>query len=257
MLANGHRPAASSHAPTSMHTLLHIARTNRWYIACAFVALVIIAVQLESRSIGLDLFRRVPLVPEPVLSELHLRARSVCDPVSHECQRRLTWDELHVLLDAGTPQYISRLTEAQAVYAAQRRRMAKEYASVSDAVRHQKFGTTCESIDGKLHCPFATGMSAADIAAQSDPTALPDSLLVPNDFPYALEVPIRHEVIWTRVPLHGDPVRVQRLIERYFPAAEWQTMSLVNPVYLQTIKDIFHIHVFVRPRTKAADDEPT
>ena len=158
------------------------------------------------------------------------------------------------MLEAGTPQYISRLADAQATYTAKRIQMSEEYASVSDAVRHHKFGAACDTIDGKMHCPFTKSMSDADIAAQSDPLALPDSVLVPNDFPYALELPIRHEVIWTRVPLHGDPARVQRLIETYFPADKWHLLSLVNPPYLQTIKDIFHIHVFVKPKEQIKTD---
>jgi hypothetical protein len=233
-------------------------RRYRWHAGCILL-IVIVVIQLGMWT----MCTQCPLAPPTIDAHtssivdidpvLLARARSVCDPVSHECHRRLSWSELGALLDAHTPQYISRLKDAQAIYAASRLRMAQEYHTVSDAVRHAKFGAPCVMEDGKRRCAFGPGMSANDIAAQVDSTALPDSVVVPNDFPYALEAPMRHEVIWTRVPLHGDTTRVRRLIEHHFPSSQYRTMHLVNPPYLQTIKDIFHIHVFVGPSSSTSE----
>ena len=197
-------------------------------------------------------------IPAGINATLLAQACSVCNPFTHICHRRMSWIELEVLLLAGVAsggtadwiQYISRLEGIQKYYTMSRARMARDYRSVSDAVRHHKFHAPCKaSLDSRLICEFNTdSLSDQDRKALVDTHALPSSVCVPNDFPYALDTLITHQVIWSRVALFNDTARIQGLIEQYYPAESYETLYLVNPPSLQTIRDIFHIHVFVRDR---------
>lgn len=173
-------------------------------------------------------------------------AQSVCDPVRHVCHRELTWSELRLILEADTPQYLSRLASVQQRYSAAQSAMRAACRSVSDHVREHKFGAPCVlAEDGKRVCEFED--------ASDGGLAFPKSVVVPNDFAYALESPIEHSLIWTRQPLgSADSPAVLRLVESHFPAAQFETLHLVNPPALQTIKDIYHIHVFHKRRIETS-----
>jgi len=191
-------------------------------------------------------------------------AQSVCDPIVHECRRRLTWDELRLLLEADTPAYISRLPEMQRFYRRAQEGMRQRYRSMGDHIREHKFGAPCrDNAEGKRVCEFpslpltqapaspslATALNSTGAGALSELPPLPASVVFPNDFPYALsqDEPIHHSVIWTREPLAGrDSPTVLRLLEHHFPAHKFDVQYLVNPLILQSIRDVFHFHVFFR-----------
>lgn len=119
--------------------------------------------------------------------------------------------------------------------------MAKEYRSVSDHIRAHKFGAPCRlNAVGKKECDFET------TAAVDDLVTLPPSRIFPNDFSYALETGISHDLVWLQQTLARNDSRIARIVELYKPAAQFETMHLVNPPRLQTIPDIFHIHIFAR-----------
>lgn len=179
-------------------------------------------------------------------------AQSVCDPVLHVCRRNLSLEELTLLLTSGTPQYISRLLAGQQRYLQAQDSMRSEYRSVSDHIREHKFGAACTiNTEGKKQCEFNNEATAGG-ADDADPS----SFVFPNDFPYALDPPLSHSVIWTRRALgSSDSPDVLRLVERHFPASRFETRHLVNPVALQSIKDVYHIHVFHKPRNAGTEEE--
>lgn len=183
--------------------------------------------------------------PSSDLAAARAIAQSVCHPVTHVCRRNLTFAELSLLLGEDTPQYISRLPAMQQHYHRAQDAMRAEYRSVSDHIREHKFGANCSiNSEGKKQCEFAKAASAADET----------SYVFPNDFPYALEPPLSHSVIWTRRALGAtSSPDVLRLVEHHFPAARFETRHLVNPPSLQSVRELYHIHVFHRPRNATAD----
>ena len=66
--------------------------------------------------------------------------------------------------------------------------------------------------------------------------------IVLNDFPYDLEKNIEHYVLWSRKRLENDSI--EKILKQ-----EFKNLNIVffeNPEYLKSIKDIFHIHIFVK-----------
>ena len=238
----------------SLHrTLL---RTHRWTAALLLLVLLPAAWLLyhplytEEPTLSHSDSTAAASRPPPVIdSALLARAQSVCDVDRHECSRLLTWEELGVLLAADVPQYLSRLPPNQRAYMDARRRMAAEYRSVSDHIRAHKFGAACTpNAEGKKECEFP----ASATLPVDDLVTLPPSRLFANDFSYALEAGISHDLVWLQQPLARNDSRIPRLVELYKPAAQFETMHLVNPPRLQTIPDIFHIHIFARSWDEAA-----
>ncbi|GAM21988.1 hypothetical protein SAMD00019534_051630, partial [Acytostelium subglobosum LB1] len=68
----------------------------------------------------------------------------------------------------------------------------------------------------------------------------------PNDFPYNCQDDITHYVLWCLLPLSMDEVR--QYLQHHHSLGEYSEryVCFQNPVYLQSIKDVFHYHVFVR-----------
>lgn len=240
--------------PPSAPTLL---RTQRWTAALLLLVLAPAAwllyhpLNTEEQTLPRTGSTATASMPPPMIidSALLARAQSVCDVDRHECSRLLTWEELGVLLAADVPQYLSRLPPNQRAYMDARRRMVAEYRSVSDHIRAHKFGATCSlNAEGKKECEFP----ASAALPVDDLVTLPPSRLFPNDFSYALEAGISHDLVWLQQPLARNDSRIPRLVELYKPAAQFETMHLVNPPRLQTIPDIFHIHIFARSWDEAA-----
>jgi len=191
---------------------------------------------------------------------LLLRAASLCNPTTHVCSRRLSWEELGVLLDADAPRWLARMPEEYAGYLERKEYIRAHYRSTSDFVRHTKYDVACRQVpvaepadalhpaQPKLACDFPDADPVFDAAAGD---ALPASWFGPNDFGYALDRSILHEVIWLRVRLPRDSAVIPRLVERYRPAAQFETRHLVNPAQLMTIPELFHIHVFSRTRNQS------
>ncbi len=70
-------------------------------------------------------------------------------------------------------------------------------------------------------------------------------VLTRNEFPYFLEFPIEHWLIWSDQPLNDDQLSIAS--DYYFPSSEFETLGFVNPPHLRSVKSVFHAHVFARP----------
>ena len=82
---------------------------------------------------------------------------TVC--VDGRCSRRLTWAEIVLLVHAGRLEALGRLDFQLAEYAASQAAMRREYHSVVDRLREQRFGAPCRLLDGRKVCDF-TGVEA-------------------------------------------------------------------------------------------------
>ena len=76
-----------------------------------------------------------------------------------------------------------------------------------------------------------------------------------NDYPYTVTPGIEHHIVWV-ARADGDvcalsPDELQAEVARHRPAAEWETQTAVNPPRLQSVTNVWHAHVFSRPRAAA------
>jgi hypothetical protein len=70
--------------------------------------------------------------------------------------------------------------------------------------------------------------------------------LLHNDFPYAVHEGIEHYVLWSKEKALGVKEIEEELNARMDPSKEY--IYAVNPPHLQTIREIFHAHVFAQKR---------
>ncbi|OZJ04624.1 hypothetical protein BZG36_02062 [Bifiguratus adelaidae] len=91
--------------------------------------------------------------------------------------------------------------------------------------------------------------------ASPDPDMPPDTafsyLFRLNDFPYAIDPKITHYLIWSPRPLSEKEINY--VLEKRLPnlKTDQEEMHFVNPKHLQSVKGIWHAHVFVRDRLLA------
>lgn len=63
-----------------------------------------------------------------------------------------------------------------------------------------------------------------------------DTITRTQDFPYACEPGIKHHNIWCTVPLSDD--QLAAVVEKHKPATEYETLTFINPVELQSIRAV-------------------
>jgi len=115
------------------------------------------------------------------------------------------------------------------------RKVNEEYASTRDYLLAKVFGFTPRSIEGsKLQV-------VDDIP--------PMMVFTANDFPYNCADPIQHWLVWSTTELN------LQMVEEYLHSAVPKKFGtgalyicLLNPPNHQSIRDLFHVHVFINPR---------
>ncbi|GLC69668.1 hypothetical protein PLESTF_000862500 [Pleodorina starrii] len=157
---------------------------------------------------------------------------------------RLSWDEIKELVHRGKTSDIDAFgvlgrCEADLFsYRAHRANILETYASVTDELRSRLFGAPLvkqEQNGGKL---------AVDTA--SDTTASKRYVLVmANEFPYYVDHNIAHINIWCSNGALSDETVEQLIVER-LPSETAEYVWFVNPPQYQSIRAIWHCHVFVR-----------
>ena len=78
---------------------------------------------------------------------------------------------------------------------------------------------------------------------------------VPNDFPYHVTPGIEHHIVWV-ASAAGDvsaltEAELAAEVQSHKPAKAWETLTVVNPPRLQSVTNVWHAHVFSRPRADA------
>jgi hypothetical protein len=82
----------------------------------------------------------------------------------------------------------------------------------------------------------------------------PRTVLRPNDFPYWVQLPIQHHVLWLpestgslsgTAKLHAD--EIERFLRHHPVMKGRDRLWFVNPVAAQTVRGICHAQVFSRP----------
>ncbi len=83
---------------------------------------------------------------------------------------------------------------------------------------------------------------------------------VANDYPYTMTPGIEHHIVWV-ASAAGDvcslvPEALEAEVQRHRPADAWETITAVNPPRLQSVTNVWHAHVFSRPRAQAPAETP-
>jgi len=69
-----------------------------------------------------------------------------------------------------------------------------------------------------------------------------DTALVLNKYPYALQKGIYHYVLFALQPLDSSSIQHEIQVKFKNRPVVW----FINPLYLQSIKDLWHCHIFIR-----------
>ncbi|GLI63396.1 hypothetical protein VaNZ11_006357, partial [Volvox africanus] len=155
--------------------------------------------------------------------------------------KRMNWDEIKNLVHRGKTTDVEALgvlgrCEADLMaYRDHRAKILQKYASVTDELRGRLFGAPLVvTQDGKL------------VVAASDPTSTKRHILVmANEFPYYVDPEIAHLNIWcSNGPLSDETV--EHLIAERLPSETEEYVWFINPLQYQSIRAIWHCHVFVR-----------
>ena len=157
------------------------------------------------------------------------------------------WKELQDIVPRDLS-LLCRSVEHQYQYEAYKLYLKKEWASVNDHILCSKFGVPAK-VD------VETGLRKA-----MDPDKLPRDFpklsLLPNEFPYYVQEPIQHWVLWKLGDLCGDgdvEWAKNELKERLGTIHSF--IHWINPPHLKSIPDVDHVHILCLPENENAADE--
>jgi hypothetical protein len=157
----------------------------------------------------------------------------------------LTWSvlrEVHARNAAGDVKALEVLARTPAVSASYReatRALKAQWATVGDALLVRHFAWASKLDKAGLLCA---------VQPKEEDRRLVWSL---NDYPYGVEDGTDHHLIWSAAGSVAAS-RLDALIEERRPAMQYESICLVNPSRLQSVRNVWHAHVFSRQRR--ADD---
>jgi hypothetical protein len=141
---------------------------------------------------------------------------------------RTSWESLSNIIKSNELHLLGRDNEGERKYQEWSLNVKEKYQSISDVVYHNIF-----------NCEFDIH-SEKKIALKH--TKRFDVVLRKNDFPYHLTDDISHYLLWSCWILSLEDVEI--IIQKKLPNKEF--MYFVNPPHLQSIKDIWHAHIFIK-----------
>mmetsp|Transcript_37221 Transcript_37221/g.93563 ORF Transcript_37221/g.93563 Transcript_37221/m.93563 type:complete len:166 (+) Transcript_37221:60-557(+) len=146
-----------------------------------------------------------------------------------------SWEEVRAATEDGSEAALATLGRFQADidrYRAFKATVLESYASMEDYVRVTIFGYQAIAADNRMCASKERGPGERELIWRR------------NDFPYALQEGIHHDVIWCRTALSAQEID-EACRERY-PDCECATF--VNPAALASIPSLWHAHVMWRKR---------
>ena len=162
----------------------------------------------------------------------------------------ISWDEAKDIIADGSVERLAKLERNESClkcYREFRAQLLTEWASVTDylicqlylpfsRVSLQEYGKKRVTLD-RTACK-ALGESSSKVQVWRI-----------NDFPYDFELGIIHYCLWSTVPLNEE--EIQSEIEARFDPKQYDSLFFVNPPSLQSIRDLWHAHVMIRPRASS------
>jgi hypothetical protein len=87
-----------------------------------------------------------------------------------------------------------------------------------------------------------------------------------NDFPYHVSAGIEHHLVWSAGSSDSDAeggggaralsqAEVDACVAAHRDAAEWETLTFVNPVRLQSVTNVWHAHCMSRLRRRSGEGD--
>ncbi len=142
---------------------------------------------------------------------------------------------------------LKRTPREQARYNAFLASLRESHESVDDYILHLVFGVPLE--DGGEGKKRACAEAVRDLFGSDEPTIRWRE----NDFPYALEDGIAHQILWSSKPLTDEETAAQ--VSAYLarrgvtPAGREGTsaecINFVNPPRFRSIQNLWHAHVLI------------
>lgn len=160
-----------------------------------------------------------------------------------------TWAELQDIVNNNTTKDdLSRLCRSiptQMEYEVYKIQLQNEWHSLYDHMLCSKFG-----IPSQRHA--TSGLRQAQMNPTTTALDLPQLSLLPNEFPYFVQEPIQHWVLWK---LGGDcsvdnvAWAQQELHQRVQKTGSGicDMMHWINPLHLKSIPEVDHVHILVLP----------
>ncbi|RUS22730.1 hypothetical protein BC937DRAFT_87541 [Endogone sp. FLAS-F59071] len=142
----------------------------------------------------------------------------------------MPWEEVKHVIESDRPELLCRTPEVLKVYTAHITSVLARYGTVDRYLLAEV-----------LHWP------------EPSPLEPEPYILRRNDFGYAIDPSIDHFLIWSPQPLRAE--RVAEIVEKEFESKRFEAVYFVNPAKLQSVKNISHVHVFVRLREGAVVQE--
>jgi hypothetical protein len=164
----------------------------------------------------------------------------------HICDHKFSWEEVHDVIQKREFARLGRLEDDFAVYSKFMDEVKKKYVTVGDYILHSKFGYPCVPTPINESDPSETKLAAVV------PEHIDNDLIIwtKNDFPYALEEPIEHYLIWSHNTLPKE--KILSLIDHNLPNKEF--VYWINPPILRSVANVFHVHILARPKPTAQKD---
>ncbi|KAI8326361.1 hypothetical protein GQ54DRAFT_239868, partial [Martensiomyces pterosporus] len=148
----------------------------------------------------------------------------------------VSWIKFKQLVDARNLEPLGRSLETQAVYERHMAEMKRQYGSVANYLTTHALGDFIATTKEQGFDP-------------TSPIATDDFLFRANDFPYYLGDGVQHWVLWCRKRLtpgfDAPPAAIEAIRGRFGQGVEWR--YFVNPVAKQSVPQLSHAHVFVKP----------
>ncbi|KAJ2834555.1 hypothetical protein GGI24_000348 [Coemansia furcata] len=143
-------------------------------------------------------------------------------------EREFTWDEIKQIVAAERLELLSRTTEQERVYTEHMQLLSQEHGSASAYVLKIKL--------------------ASFIADDSR-----EYLIIPNDYPYALEPDMSHFIVWSKPKLASGIVpapvikhMIGSYLDEHIGESKYEWTWFVNQPHLQSIPDVSHGHLIVK-----------
>ncbi|GBC24515.1 uncharacterized protein OCT59_009158 [Rhizophagus irregularis] len=151
-----------------------------------------------------------------------------------------TWEDVKEIVESGRLELFYRSKSEQLRYRAYRERIKKEYGSLDNYIYQNVLNWPKESSpnDPSLQEYFSSKIPSTHYNLRL------------NDFPYTIDSSISHYVLWSRLPFRDPNDRnvkddINLFLKENFPGNE-EWLFFINPPQLQSIKNIWHGHIFVR-----------
>ncbi|CAG8536700.1 7723_t:CDS:2 [Funneliformis caledonium] len=152
----------------------------------------------------------------------------------------MNWDEVKEIVGCRL-ELLRREKSLQLKYAAHKVKIAQEYSSLDHYVCKVVLNWSKEILQ-------KSSTSPQEYFSSKTPSTHYNLRL--NDFPYIVDSSISHYILWSKLPFENQnepdvKKEIDSFLKEKFPGEkEW--VFFINPPRLQSVKSIWHGHIFVR-----------